>query len=128
MYTVGELATVTGVPATALRYYDDLGLVVAERLPNGHRRYPEAALDRVRLVRQCQHLGLSLEEIATAFRAGGGDRRRDLARRKLAELDALLGEMQQVRGVLAHLVECEHLDDESEQCLSVVRSAMTPTA
>jgi YD repeat-containing protein len=123
MLTVGQLASASGVPATTLRYYDDLGLLVAERLPNGHRRYRPEALERLHLVRRCQSLGLSLDEVAAVLRPGGGAERRELAGRKLADLDRLLAELVGVRAVLAHLAECTHLADEGEACGAAVRAA-----
>ena len=121
--SVGQLAAASGVPATTLRYYDDLGLLVAERLPNGHRRYPDASLERLRLVRRCQALGLSLDEIAAVLRPGGGASRRELAGRKLAELDQVMSELASVRAVLAHLADCRHLADEGEACAAATRAA-----
>ena len=121
--TVGQLATASGVPATTLRYYDDLGLLVADRLPNGHRRYSVDSLERLRLIRRCQTLGLSLDEVAAVLRPGGGAARRELAGRKLVELDRVMGELASVRAVLAHLTECRHLADEREACAEAARAA-----
>ncbi len=123
MLTVGQLAAASGVPATTLRFYDDSGLLVAERLPNGHRRYPPEAVERLHLVRRCQSLGLTLEEVATVLRPGGGDTRRELAATKLVELDRLLSDLARVRAVLAHLADCQHLADEGEACATAVRAA-----
>ena len=119
-FTVGELAERSGVPATTLRYYDDLGLLVAERLPNGHRRYPPAALERLDLIRVSRALGLTLQEIATVLGPDGGPQRRDVARRKLDELDATLARLTAVRAVLAHLAVCEHGPARAAECQATV--------
>lgn len=61
--TVGELARRTGVATSALRFYEDRGLIGAERTGSGHRRYPRATIRRVAFIVFAQRMGLSLEEI-----------------------------------------------------------------
>jgi MerR family redox-sensitive transcriptional activator SoxR len=76
--SVGELARRTGVAASALRFYEERGLIHAERNASGHRRYSRAVARRVAFVVYAQRLGLSLDEIrveldkrpATGFRPG----------------------------------------------------------
>lgn len=62
-YQISELAEQSGVPATALRYYEQAGLLTPARSPNGYRRYTDDALDRLTLIRAGQHLGLPLAQI-----------------------------------------------------------------
>lgn len=60
--SIGELAALTGVPVKTIRYYSDLGLVPeAGRTESGYRRYDEASLARLELVRALRELGLDLE-------------------------------------------------------------------
>ena len=61
--TIGEVAQRSGVATSALRYYEEQGLIHAERNDSGHRRYPRAVLRRVAFVVFAQKIGLSLEEI-----------------------------------------------------------------
>ncbi len=61
--TIGEVAARSGVATSALRYYEDQGLIAAERNDSGHRRYPRTVLRRVAFVVFAQKVGLSLEEI-----------------------------------------------------------------
>jgi MerR family transcriptional regulator, redox-sensitive transcriptional activator SoxR len=63
--TIGEMARRSGVATSALRFYEDLGLIHAERNDSGHRRYSRAALRRVAFIVFAQKIGLSLEEIRT---------------------------------------------------------------
>lgn len=121
--SVGRLAERSGVPATTLRYYDAIGLLVPQRLPNGHRRYPPEALERLRLVRAATALGLSLEEVATVLGPAAGGARREMAARKLAELDETLQRLAAVRSVLAHVAACGHGADEGEACQAQVSAA-----
>ena len=60
---VGELARRTGVATSALRFYEERGLIHSERNASGHRRYPRAIARRVAFVVFAQRVGLTLEEI-----------------------------------------------------------------
>jgi MerR family redox-sensitive transcriptional activator SoxR len=61
--TIAEVAARSGVAASALRFYEDQGLVAAERNTSGHRRYARSVLRRVAFIVFAQKVGLSLEEI-----------------------------------------------------------------
>jgi MerR family transcriptional regulator, redox-sensitive transcriptional activator SoxR len=61
--TIGEVAARAGVATSALRFYEDEGLIHAERNDAGHRRYPRAVIRRVAFIVFAQKIGLSLEEI-----------------------------------------------------------------
>jgi DNA-binding transcriptional MerR regulator len=60
---IGELADRTGVSVRALRYYEQQGLLAAERSASGQRRYPERAMDRVNLIQNLYAAGLSSRTI-----------------------------------------------------------------
>jgi MerR family redox-sensitive transcriptional activator SoxR len=62
--TIGEVATRSGVATSALRFYEQQGLVHALRNSAGHRRYPRAVIRRVAFIVFAQKVGLRLEEIA----------------------------------------------------------------
>ncbi|MEV0640021.1 MerR family transcriptional regulator [Streptomyces sp. NPDC050619] len=61
---IGELARRTGVSERSLRYYEQQGLLAAERTPGGHRDYPEAAVDRVIRIQELFAAGLHSSKIA----------------------------------------------------------------
>jgi len=61
--TIGELAERSGLATSALRYYEDEGLLHARRAASGHRRYAREALRRVAFIRAAQTVGLSLDDI-----------------------------------------------------------------
>lgn len=61
--TIGEVAKRSGVATSALRYYEDQGLIHSERTDAGHRRYPRAVIRRVAFIVFAQRIGLSLEEV-----------------------------------------------------------------
>jgi DNA-binding transcriptional MerR regulator len=60
---IGEVAARAGVSVRALRYYEEQGLLEAERTPSGQRRYSESAVGRVRLVQQLYAAGLTSKDV-----------------------------------------------------------------
>lgn len=65
--TIGELSARSGVAASALRFYEDIGLLTAQRTRGNQRRYPRNMLRRVAFIRAAQRVGLSLDEISAAL-------------------------------------------------------------
>jgi MerR family redox-sensitive transcriptional activator SoxR len=65
--TIGQLADRSGVAHSALRYYEDEGLLASERTAGGQRRYHRDVLRRVGFIRVAQQVGLSLDEIGEAL-------------------------------------------------------------
>ena len=108
MLTIGELAERTGVPTSALRYYDELGLVRPVRRESGQRRYDTEAVRQVGVVLLLRDIGFTLAEIAQLFT--DRPRRKStwvrLAREKLTELDHLIADAKTARTALAHSLEC----------------------
>jgi MerR family transcriptional regulator, redox-sensitive transcriptional activator SoxR len=65
--TIGEFAQRAGVAASALRYYEELGLISSERSAGGQRRYARVMLRRVAFIRAAQTVGLSLADVRIAL-------------------------------------------------------------
>ena len=65
--SIGDVVERTGVTAPTLRYYEDEGLISADRNAGGHRRYRSDVLRRVGFIRTAKRLGLSLAEIGDAL-------------------------------------------------------------
>ena len=63
LLTIGELAARSGFAQSALRYYENLGLITSTRTSGNQRRYERATLRRLAFIRSAQRVGLSLEEI-----------------------------------------------------------------
>jgi MerR family redox-sensitive transcriptional activator SoxR len=63
LLTIGETVKRSGVAASALRFYEEKGLISSERAGSGHRRYPRPVLRRIAFIVFAQRIGLSLEEI-----------------------------------------------------------------
>jgi MerR family redox-sensitive transcriptional activator SoxR len=63
LLTISAVAERSGVAASALRFYEERGLIASERAGSGHRRYPAAVLRRIAFIVFAQKLGLTLEEV-----------------------------------------------------------------
>ena len=69
MLSIGAVAERTGLAVSAIRFYEEQGLVEAERAESGHRRFRGATIRRLSFIRICQQLGYSLGEIRTQLDA-----------------------------------------------------------
>ncbi|MFI5760384.1 MerR family transcriptional regulator [Streptomyces sp. NPDC051563] len=114
---IGELAERAGTSTRTLRYYESRGLLPARRDGNGYRTYDEEDLRLLRQIRTLQDFGFELEEtrpFVECLRAGhpsGDSCPASLAvyRRKLTELDGLIGRLGEVRDQVANqLAEAEN--------------------
>ena len=65
--TIGQLAERSGIATSALRYYEERGLITSERTAGNQRRYRQAELRRVAFIRSAQRVGLTLEEVEEAL-------------------------------------------------------------
>jgi MerR family redox-sensitive transcriptional activator SoxR len=66
-FSIGEVAERAGVATSALRFYEEHGLISSDRNDSGHRRYHADVLRRVSFIRTAQRVGLSLGEIGEAL-------------------------------------------------------------
>ena len=65
--TIGELSRRSGLAPSALRFYEDVGLLEAERTTGNQRRYARHMLRRIAFIRAAQRVGLTLDEISAAL-------------------------------------------------------------
>jgi DNA-binding transcriptional MerR regulator len=121
MLTIGELAHRTGVATSALRYWEELGVLPAPERVGGQRRYPESAVALVGAVLLLRDVGFSLAELKTlmASRGVAPEEWRRLNRRKLAELDDQIAKAKTAREAIDHGLRCKH--DDVLQCPNFVR-------
>lgn len=113
---IGEIARQAGVRTSLIRYYERIGLLPAPARVSGQRRYDVSVLRRLAVIDVAQRAGLSLDEIAELVHAGNepiSDQLRELAQRKLPEIDALIDRAQRVREWLqtATGCGCQTIDD-----------------
>jgi MerR family transcriptional regulator, copper efflux regulator len=114
---IGELATVSGVTAKTIRYYEDIGVLdPPARTPSGYRQYTSEATNRLAFIRSAQAVGLSLGEIRgiVALRDRGTTpcgHVLDLITARAADLDRRISELQRLRAELGRLeARAQHLD------------------
>ncbi|MFD7666161.1 MerR family transcriptional regulator [Streptomyces sp. NPDC059788] len=105
---IGELAERTGVSARSLRYYEQQGLLRADRDANGYRRYGPGALDTVGRIRELLAIGLSTDTIRDLLPCAQGgpglvfcDFSCGVVERQMAQLDAEIAELARKRAALA---------------------------
>ena len=119
MLTIGEVARRSGVAPSALRFYEERGLIGAERARSGHRRYARAVLRRIAFIVFAQRIGLTLDEIGAELAklpSEGAPTRRDwahLSRGWTALIDRRIAELERLKVGLTECIGCG--------CLSIQR-------
>ena len=112
MLTIGQLASRSGVRTSALRYYEERGLITSERTSGRQRRYARESLRRVAVIRAAQVLGLTLEEIRAALdelpQARTPDRRdwERLSQAWRISLEGRIAELEALRDRLSGCIGC----------------------
>ncbi len=112
LLAIGEVSKRSGVAASALRFYEERGLIGSERVGSGHRRYRRPVLRRIAFIVFAQRVGLSLEEIGAELAKLPPDRaptRRDwsrLSRRWTLRIDARIAELERLKAGLTECIGC----------------------
>lgn len=110
--TISEVVKRSGVAASALRFYEDRGLIQSFRAGSGHRRYGRAVLRRIAFIVFAQRIGLSLDEIADELAklpSNKAPAARDwerISRAWQARVDARIEELQRLRAGLGVCIGC----------------------
>ncbi len=116
--TISEVARQVGLQASAIRYYERIGLLPRAPRMSGQRRYDTTALYRLAIIQRARQLGFTLSEIRYLFFGfrditRASERWRTLSQKKLAELDHLMDGIKAVRGLLKMMMtkcRCDTLD------------------
>ncbi|HEY3454031.1 MAG TPA: redox-sensitive transcriptional activator SoxR [Bryobacteraceae bacterium] len=112
MLTIGKLAKRSGVATSALRFYEEHGLIHSERNSSGHRRYPQAVIRRVAFIVFAQKLGMTLEEIGKELAKLPNHRipeRADWAKLSggwTSRIDERIRELERLRAGLTECIGC----------------------
>jgi MerR family redox-sensitive transcriptional activator SoxR len=112
LLTIGEVSKRSGVAASALRFYEERGLIASDRAGSGHRRYPRPVLRRIAFIVFAQRIGLTLDEIGAELDKLPGARtptRRDwsrLSRTWTARIDERIAELERLRAGLTECIGC----------------------
>ena len=112
---IGTASRQTGLPAKTIRYYEEIGLLRADRAPNGYRDYSASDVHRLRFVQRSRSLGFTVEECRQLLALYGDHDRasadvKAIASEKLAEIDRKIAELTSLRRVLGDLVASCHGD------------------
>ena len=109
--TIGELAAVTGLQTSAIRYYEAVGVLPKPARVSGKRRYDLDAVDRLLLVRFCRRLGIRITDLRGLLFDPGSARAKDHWRRlidaRLNEVGALINAAKAVERVLRESRDCD---------------------
>ena len=120
--SIGETAKRAGVATSALRFYEQRGLIRSVRTTGNHRSYHRSTLRRISVIRVAQTLGLSLQDIVAAFETlpdGRTPTARDwekLSTRWRAQLEERIAKLQELRDKLTACIGCG--------CLSLRKCAL----
>ncbi|GAA0315772.1 MerR family transcriptional regulator [Streptomyces polychromogenes] len=106
--TIGRLAGLTGVPASAIRYWERNGLLPAPERVSGQRRYPPEAAERITVLRTCQQAGLTLVEIKEFQR--DQPLREAMIRAKIGEIEQRMVDLEHAHQLLTHALRCGEED------------------
>ena len=116
---IGTAAQQSGLPPKTIRYYEDIGLLTADRAANGYRNYSSDDVHRLRFVQRSRSLGFSVEECRQLLSLYTDRNRasadvKAIATEKLGEIDRKIAELHGLRQMLGHLVENCHGDARPE--------------
>jgi MerR family transcriptional regulator, redox-sensitive transcriptional activator SoxR len=112
LLTIGETARRSGVAASALRFYEERGLITSERAGSGHRRFPRPVLRRIAFIVFAQRIGLTLEEIGAELEKLPPDRaptRRDWSRLSsgwTSRIEERIAELERLKVGLTECIGC----------------------
>ena len=109
---IGEVARRSGVASSALRFYEQRGLINSERAGSGHRRYPRPVLRRIAFIVFAQRIGLTLEEIGAELAKlppHQAPTRNDWSRLSAtwtSRIDDRIGELERLKRGLTECIGC----------------------
>ena len=104
---IGALSESSGLPASTLRYYDDIGLISSVARHGLRRQFAPDATLQLKLIAMGKQAGFSLEEIGAMFGTGARDLPRDDLHRRADALDRQIRELTALRDTLRHVAECK---------------------
>lgn len=110
-YSIGQVANAAGIAASAIRYYEKVGLIPVPGRKSGHRRYSRDVFARLALIHLCKQLGFGLTEVKTLLDGViKGDRStkpfRQLAAQKLPKVEESIAQAQLMRDLLVQATTC----------------------
>lgn len=110
-YTISHAARAVGLRPSAIRYYEQIGILAPAPRTGGQRRYDEVAIQRLAVIQRSRQLGFTLNEIRALFfdfpdGVPASPRWSELSRRKLEELDRQMAAIKALQGLLQNQGKC----------------------
>jgi len=107
---IGEAAESSGLPAKTIRYYEDIGLVIADRRGNGYRDYAEEHVHMLRFIQRARSLGFTVDECRNLLslyedRNRASAEVKHLAEARLADIDLKIAELRGMQAALSELID-----------------------
>ncbi|MEL6477454.1 MAG: Cu(I)-responsive transcriptional regulator [Pseudomonadota bacterium] len=107
---IGEAAKAADLPVKTVRYYADIGLVTPVRSASGYRQYGPAELAKLIFARRARAFGFSIEEVRELLSLYEDRNRssadvKEIAQRRLEEIERRMAELTALRAELTHLVD-----------------------
>ncbi|MCI0457335.1 MAG: heavy metal-responsive transcriptional regulator [Gemmataceae bacterium] len=121
-HTIGELARISGVPTSTVRYYERIGLVHPDgRSEGNYRLYGEEAVERLRFIRAAQATGFTLEDVTALLNLRDGATAcckevQVLIEQRLADVKQRMQDLRHVQGVLKSSLEKCRRTEQSGHC------------
>ncbi len=113
---IREAAGRSGLPVKTVRYYDDIGLVTADRRENGYRDYDSVDVHKLQFLQRARTLGFSIDDCRALLSLYEDKNRasadvKHMAEARIRDIDDKLAELKTLRATLSHLVDACHGDD-----------------
>jgi MerR family redox-sensitive transcriptional activator SoxR len=120
LLSISEVARQVGLKPSAIRYYEQIGILLPAQRMSGQRRYDTTVLHRLAVIQRARQTGFTLDEIRELFfgfreAAPASQRWQKLSRRKLAELEALTAQIKTMQRLLQRMMDCCRCDT-LDQC------------
>jgi MerR family redox-sensitive transcriptional activator SoxR len=130
LLTIGEVAKKTGLRTSAIRYYEKADLLPKPLRSGGQRRYEPSILGRLAVLRRARDCGLTLDEARGLFNDRGrpSERWQRVARKKIADLDAMIERIAAMRELLQRSCECADLEECGRKIVAAKTLAGEPAA
>lgn len=106
---IGDVSSLSGLPAKTIRYYEDIGLIAPQRGENGYRSFCESDLHKLTFIGRARALGFTIEDCRKLLALYEDDQResaqvKQLAQMHLKKIDNKIAELNSLRSTLANLV------------------------
>lgn len=113
---ISDAANIAGLPVKTVRYYEDIGLVVPGRQPNGYRAFSDQNLNKLTFVSRARSLGFSIGECRTLLalyedRTRASSDVKAVVEEHLVQIDSKIAELASMKATLSDLVLRCHGDD-----------------